>query len=251
MNLCTNAMQAMPGGGMLAVRLLRERVIVPRVLSHAQLSTGDYLVLSVSDQGVGITPEVMERLFEPFFTTRGAQSGTGLGLAVVHGVMAELGGSIDVQSTPGQGARFTLFLPECSDPVGATADLRANAPTGSGQAILVVDDESELVALAEEILRSLGYAPVGYTDPVAVLQIFREAPQRFAAVITDEVMPGLSGTQLTQDLRVHAPHLPVLLLSGYGGAALALRATRAGVTRVLAKPLQRADLARALAEVLR
>ena len=102
MNLCTNAMQAMPKGGMLGVRLVRERVAASRVLSHAQLSPGNYLVLRVSDQGTGITPEVMERLFEPFFTTRGTQSGTGLGLAVVHGVMAEIGGAIDVQSTPGQ-----------------------------------------------------------------------------------------------------------------------------------------------------
>src|SRR6185436_13988066 len=100
MNLCTNAIQAMPDGGLLVVRLVRERVALPRLLSHAQLAAGDYLALSVSDQGTGITPEVMEHLFEPFFTTRGKEAGTGLGLAVVHGVMAEIGGAIDVQSTP-------------------------------------------------------------------------------------------------------------------------------------------------------
>lgn len=251
MNLCTNAMQAMPKGGMLGVRLVRERVAASRVLSHARLSPGDYLVLRVSDQGTGITPEVMERLFEPFFTTRGTQSGTGLGLAVVHGVMAGIGGAIDVHSTPGKGACFNLYMPECSDALDAPAGSQKVTPGGAGQSILVVDDEPALVTLLEELLHGLGYAPVGYTDPVAALRVLRAAPQRFAVVITDEVMPGLSGTGLTRDLRLHAPSLPVLLISGYGGTALASRAAAAGVTRVLAKPLQRAELARVLADVLR
>jgi len=114
-----------------------------------------------------------------------------------------------------------------------------------------VDDEPELVALAEEMLEGLGYAPQGFTDSKAALQALTDDPQGFAAVITDEVMPGLTGTQLTQALRQHAPHLPVLLVSGYGGALLAQRASAAGVNRVLAKPLQRARLAEALAELLR
>lgn len=250
MNLCTNAMQATPNGGMLGVRLARERVTAPRLLSHAELAAGDYLALSVSDQGAGITPEVMERLFEPFFTTRGTQ-GTGLGLAVVHGVMTEIGGAIDVQSTPGQGARFTLYFPECSDVLDHPAALQDATPSGAGQSILVLDDEAALVALLEELLKGLGYDPAGFTDPAAALQTLRESPQRFAAVITDEVMPGTSGTQLTRELRLFAPRLPVLLISGYGGAALASRAAAAGVTRILAKPLQRAALAHALAEVMR
>ena len=250
MNLCTNAMQAMAAGGMLSVHLERLRVAAPRVLSHSQLPAGHCLALSVSDQGGGITSDVMEHLFEPFFTTRAAQSGTGLGLAVVFGVVAEFGGAIDVKSSPGQGARFTLYFPECTDALGRPEPLSEMAPGGTGQRLLVVDDEPELVALTEEILIGLGYDPVGYSDSTAALQALRDDPQRFAAVITDEVMPRLSGTQLTQALRQHSPHLPVLLVSGYGGALLAQRAAAAGVTRVLAKPLQRADLARALAELL-
>ena len=251
MNLCTNAMQAMPSGGMLSVGLARAHVAAARVLSHSQLLAGDYLALTVADQGGGITPEVMEHLFEPFFTTRGAQSGTGLGLAVVHGVVAEFGGVIDVRSTPRRGARFTLYLPECTDAEVAAAPLSGVVPGGAGQTLLVVDDEPELVALAEEMLKGLGYHPVGYSDSGAALQALQNDPTRFAAVITDEVMPRLTGTQLTQALRQRAPHLPVLLVSGYGGALLAQRAARAGVTRVLAKPLARADLAQALAELLR
>jgi len=250
MNLCTNAMQAMPEGGTLGVQLAHVQVPEPRVLSHTQLPPGNYLRLVVTDQGKGITPDVMERLFEPFFTTRAAQSGTGLGLAVVFGVVAELGGAIDVQSRPGQGARFTLYLPQSTESVEAKTPGPLQVRAGAGQQLLVVDDEAELVALASEMLTGLGYTAVGYTDPGAALQALSDAPQRFAAVITDEVMPGLTGTQLTQALRQRAPHMPVLLVSGYGGALLAQRAGAAGVTRLLAKPLQRGDLARALAEVL-
>jgi len=251
MNLCTNAMQAMPQGGMLSVEMRRDHVARARVLSHSPLPPGDYLALTVADQGSGITPAVMERLFEPFFTTKAAQSGTGLGLAVVHGVVAEFGGGIDVHSTPGHGARFTLYLPECMDEAEAAHGLPAQAARGQGQRLLVVDDEAELVGLAIEMLQGLGYAPEGFIDAPAALQALRDRPQHFAAVITDEVMPELSGTQLTETLRGFAPGLPVLLVSGFGGALLAQRAAAAGVSRVLTKPLQRADLARALAELLR
>jgi len=251
MNLCTNALQAMPAGGMLSVQLVRLHVGTARVLSHSQVRAGDYLALSVSDQGAGITPDVMEHLFEPFFTTRDAHSGTGLGLAVVHGVVTEFGGAIDVQSTPEHGARFTLYLPECTETLASPEPSSKVLPRGAGQTLLVVDDEFELVDMTKALLSGLGYAVVGYSDPAAALHDLRGHPQRFAAVITDEVMPGLTGTRLTEALRAYAPHLPVLLISGYGGELLTSRAAAAGVTRVLAKPLQRAELARALADLLR
>jgi signal transduction histidine kinase len=251
MNLCTNAMQAMPQGGMLTVGLRRVQDGAPRVLSHSSLQPGPYLALTVADQGTGITPEVAEHLFEPFFTTRAAQSGTGLGLAVVHGVVGEFGGGIDVQSRPGQGARFTLYLPECVDDAVLPAQPRPPAAAGTGQHILVVDDQPELVAMVQELLQGLGYRATGHTDPGTALATLRAGPAAFAALVTDEVMPGLSGTQLAREARELVPGLPVLLVSGYGGASLAQRAADAGVCRVLPKPLQRAELARALAEMLR
>jgi signal transduction histidine kinase/CheY-like chemotaxis protein len=250
LNLCTNAMQAMPAGGLLSVRLERVRAAQARVLSHSQLAAGAYLALTVADQGVGVTPEVMEHLFEPFFTTRGAEAGTGLGLAVVHGVVTEFGGAIDVRSQPGQGARFTLFFPQSTAPAGPAAASAGAATGGRGQSLVVVDDEPDLVALTVEMLQGLGYRPVGFTDPAQALQALCEMPPRFAALLTDESMPGLTGTQLTLALRRQVPHLPVLLVSGFGGAALAQRAAAAGVTRVLAKPLRRADLKQALADLL-
>jgi signal transduction histidine kinase/CheY-like chemotaxis protein len=251
MNLCTNAMQAMPVGGRLTVRLARVRFDAARLLSHGRLDPGDYLLLAVQDEGAGIGTEVMENLFEPFFTTRGAQSGTGLGLAVVHGVIAESGGAIDVRSAPGQGACFTLYFPESHDPVAPPAPRLQPVSRGAAQALLVVDDDPALVALATEMLTGLGYQPTGCTDPAAALQMLREGKQAYAALITDEVMPTMTGTQLARQVRTDHPDLPVLLVSGYGGALLAARAAEAGVTRLLAKPLQRADLARALEDLLR
>jgi CheY-like chemotaxis protein len=250
MNLCTNAMQAMPDGGMLSIHLGRTQINAPEVLSHTLLAPGDYVKLTVSDQGSGITPEVMEHLFEPFFTTRAAQSGIGLGLAVVFGTVAEFGGAIDVKSTPGQGAQFTLYFPACEDRVDAVEHAPLPATHGAKRRLMVVDDEPGLVAMTGELLGALGYSPVGYDNSIEALRALRDDPGGFAALITDEAMPGLSGTQLTAALRKFAPDLPVLMISGYGGASLAQRAAAAGVTRVLAKPLQRADLSRALAELL-
>lgn len=249
MNLCTNAMQAMPDGGTLTVATARHAVRETQAVSHGQLEPGEYLALSVADEGAGIAADVMDHLFEPFFTTRREHAGTGLGLAVVHGVVAEFGGAIDVQSTPGTpglGARFTLYLPESHDALAPDATVPAMAPTGRGQTLMVVDDEPALVELAEELLAELGYEPIGYTDPKAALQALRSEPDRYDALLTDEVMPALTGTQLTEALRAFVPQLPVLLVSGYGGPQLAARAAAVGVTRVLAKPLQRGELALAL-----
>lgn len=253
MNLCTNAVQAMPDGGTLSVATARRQVRAAEATSHGRLEPGDYMALSVIDEGSGISADAMERLFEPFFTTRRDQSGTGLGLAVVHGVVAEFGGAIDVYSAPdqpGRGARFTLYLPESHGELSPLPTTPQAAPTGCGQTLLVVDDDPALVELAEELLADLGYEPIGYTDPRAALAALRNEPERFDAVLTDEVMPELTGTQLTEALRAFAPQLPVLLVSGYGGPQLAARAATVGVTRVLAKPLQRAELALALAQLL-
>ena len=250
MNLCANAVQAMPEGGTLRVSLERVHVEAPRVLSHTRLQPGDYLELAVSDEGVGIEAEVMEHLFEPFFTTRKPQDGTGLGLAVVHGVIGEFGGAIDVRSEPGRGACFTLYFPASSELATGAPAAQRPPPQGAGQLLLVVDDEPALVTMAEEMLTGLGYRVEGFTDPKAALQALRGTPAKYAAVITDEVMPGLGGTEFTVALKAFAPQLPVLVQSGYGGAMLASRALAAGAARVIAKPMRRAELAFVLADIL-
>lgn len=250
MNLCTNAIQALPDGGTLGVSLERVRTERPRVLWHETLPAGDHVALTVSDDGAGIPPEVMERLFEPFFTTRAEGGGTGLGLAVVHGVVAEFGGAVDVANVPGGGARFTLYFPVCDEAPEVAPASRAGDTRGRGERVLVVDDEAVLVEMLVAWLDGLGYVAQGFTDPVAALAALREAPDAVAAIVTDEVMPALSGTELAAAAQDEATGLPVLLVSGHGGALLAHRAREAGVTRVLAKPLRRAELAAALATAL-
>ncbi len=251
MNLCTNAMQAMPEGGTLAVELVELQLDEALPIFESRLPAGRYARLTVADSGAGITPEVMARLFEPFFTTKGPHHGTGLGLAVVHGVMLALGGAIDVQSAPGRGARFVLYFPSTEMPAGeALADDAGAASAGQGQTVLVVDDEPALVEMAEELLAGLGYEPVGFVSSQQALAAFEAQPDRFDLVITDEVMPGLTGTALAAALHRLRPGLPVLLASGYGGPQLEARAAAAGVTVLVKKPLARSELARAVQQAL-
>ena len=250
MNLCTNAMQAMPGGGTLSVELVVLAPTEALVLSEQRLPAGRYARLAVSDTGAGIPAEVRARLFEPFFSTKGPREGTGLGLAVVHGVMADLGGAIDVRSAPGQGACFALYFP-CVDAAPAAAPPpEAALPQGRGQTVLVVDDETALVELAEELLAELGYEPVGFASSVQALAAFAAQPERFDLVLTDEVMPEMTGTDLARALHRLRPELPIVVASGYGGPQLEARAAAVGVAVLVKKPLTRAEMARALAQAL-
>lgn len=252
MNLCTNALHAMPDGGTLKVELVEIDLPGPLAMFERSLAPGRYVRLSVADTGCGIAPAVMARLFEPFFTTRGPHKGTGLGLSVVHGVMADLNGGIDVRTEPGKGSRFVLYFP-CTDaiPAGEDAASAEPVPRGQGQTVLVVDDEIGLVELTEELLAELGYEPVGFSSSLQALQEFTAHPERFDLVITDEVMPEMTGTALTAALHALRPEMPVLLASGYGGPQLEARAAAAGVAVLVSKPLVRAELARAVAQALR
>jgi PAS domain S-box-containing protein len=246
MNLCTNAMQAMPDGGVLEVMLEAERLDAERRLSHGTLAAGDYLRLRVRDAGTGIPAAVVDRIFDPFFTTKGVGRGTGLGLSLVHAIVSDLDGAIDVTTAEGKGTTFTIWLPtraEASQPERAAA---GEVPTGRGQTVMVVDDEPALVALAEETLAELGYEPIGFKSSVAALAAFRAAPQRFDAVITDETMPDLTGTDLARDLRKLRPDIPIIVMSGYAGTQLVNRTTPLGVTEILRKPLVRRDIAESL-----
>jgi len=250
MNLCTNAVQAMESGGMLRVILDRAEVNEHRTLSRGSLAPGRYVRLTVSDTGVGIPPAVLERMFDPFYTTKGVGRGTGLGLSLVHGIVIDLGGAIGVTSTAGEGTSFEIWLPVAGETALPAAEADRTLPHGNGETVMIVDDERPLVALAEEITAQLGYEPVGFDSSSAALKAFRETPQRFDAVLTDEAMPELVGTELAREIRRLRPAVPIILMSGYGGTQLTNRAAEIGVNEVLRKPLHRRDLAEALARVL-
>jgi CheY-like chemotaxis protein len=250
LNLGTNAIQAMKEGGTLVVRLDVIAINAPVTLVTGTIGRGEYVRLSVSDTGLGIEPSLRDRIFDPFFTTKGVGVGTGLGLSLVHGIAADLGGGVDVQSESGRGTTFEVYLP-CSGRVPRIDPERETLPRGNGETVMLVDDEEVLVRLGEEMIAGLGYEPVGYTSSAEALEAFRASPRRFDVVLTDETMPGMTGSQLAERIRAISKDVPILLMSGYAAAPLAARAATLGAADVLNKPLVARDMARSLEGALR
>jgi CheY-like chemotaxis protein len=222
-----------------------------RALSRGSLAPGRYVRLVVSDTGAGIPAAILERMFDPFFTTKGVGEGTGLGLSVVHGIVADLGGAIGVTTEAGRGTRFEIWLPLAGEISTPVVEEDGMLPRGNGETVMIVDDEHALVGLAEEITAGLGYEPVGFASSSAALQAFQAAPQRFDIILTDEAMPDLQGTELAREIRRIRPTVAIIVMSGYGGSQLANRAAAIGINAVLRKPLHSRDLAESLARVLR
>jgi PAS domain S-box-containing protein len=256
MNLCTNAVQAMGEQGVVSLRLDRVDIEHKRGLLHGDIAAGSYVRLDVGDTGPGIPPEVLQRMFDPFFTTKKVGEGTGLGLSVVHGIVADLGGAIDVATGSGRPTVVSVWLPvlqgQATDggPEHAPLDTVPGCPRGNGEVVMIVDDEQPLLELAEEILASLGYEPVGFGTSERALAAFEADPQRFDAVLTDEMLPGMPGSELARLLLAQRPWLPVALMSGNVNVSLEQRARGAGVAALLHKPLGLQELAECLARIL-
>jgi CheY-like chemotaxis protein len=250
MNLCRNAEHAMPTGGKLTVSLDVIDANEDAALSHGLLPAGRYIRLRVEDTGCGMTPEVAARIFEPFFTTRESGTGTGLGLALVQGIVTDLGGAIDVASRPGQGSAFDIYLPRSDVEAIEKADFAAPLPRGYGERVLLVEDEKPLMLLTEEMLAALNYEPAGFTRPSEALEEFHADPTRFDAVVLDQLMPGMIGTELARQMRLLRADIPVVLISGYTGPVLTQQALSAGIEHILTKPLDLRQIAEALSKVL-
>lgn len=221
------------------------------MFQHTTLHAGRYARLLVEDNGSGMDAATLTHLFEPFFTTKEVGKGTGLGLSLVYGIVTDSAGAIDVTSTPGHGSCFAIYLPRVDSPVVAGDDAEVPVIRGHGERVLVVDDEEALMAVTSETLKRLGYEPAAFPDGAAALAEFESHPGRFDAVITDEVMPGLTGTDLARSLRRHRTDLPIMLVSGYIGPMMSERALAAGVDAILKKPVQSRELATTLARVLK
>lgn len=249
MNLCANAVQSMKSSGTLTVALELQEFNGP-VCATCNLPGGNYVRLSVRDTGTGIAAPLLERIFDPFFTTKEVGVGTGLGLSLVHGIVTDLGGGIDVKSEVGAGSTFTVFLP-WQGAIAPRTKIEEPVPNGMGETILLVDDEEALVRLGEETIAELGYEPVGFTSSTAALATFRAAPDRFNAVLSDEAMPDMTGSELAREIRAIRSDIPIVLMSGFVTSELSMRARDAGVVDVLAKPLVARDIARSLASALR
>jgi CheY-like chemotaxis protein len=250
MNLCSNAIQAMSAGGTLRAALETAELSAERALSHGTLRLGRYVRLSVEDSGSGMDETTLGRIFEPFFTTKDIGRGTGLGLSLVYAIVTDLGGAIDVNSALEQGSTFAIYLPLAEIAVAAAIEVENPLPRGHGERVLLVDDEEPLVAVAAEVLSRLGYEPVSFSDSHAALAAFEAAPTRFDVVVTDDLMPGLTGTTLASAVRRRRPDLPIVLVSGYSGPTVTRQALAAGVSELLTKPVQSREIATTLARVL-
>jgi len=249
-NLCSNAVHAMREGGTLSVALEVVDIVRDRELSHGLLAAGHYVRLSVKDTGCGMAPTVLNQIFQPFFTTKELGLGTGLGLALVQGIVSELGGAIDVESQTGAGSAFHLYLPRSDADALGNMDAVVSLPKGAGQRVLLVEDERPLMLLAEEMLATLGYEPAGFTRPTEALDEFRADPARFDAVVVDYLMPGITGLDLTKHLRVARPDIPIILMTGYEGPVLLQEAFAAGIDHVITKPLALQQLAEVMTKAL-
>ncbi len=251
MNLCTNAGQAMKEtGGTLEIGL-RDVIIDSDDWSRfPSLDSGSYLELSVRDTGCGIAPENMEKIFEPYFTTKVKGEGTGLGLAVVHGIVKDHGGEIKVYSEVGKGSSFQVLLPLIERREEETEDREELILRGNGERILFIDDEQVLVDLGRELLESLGYKVVAESDPAVALVKFKENRDAFDLVITDKTMPYMTGFDVAKELRQLRADIPVILCSGYQDKSDVEKLSAMNIGSFLTKPVSKKDLADAIRSVL-
>ncbi len=252
MNLGTNAAHAIKGNpGRLSVRI--EPVRRTEVASAGYSGRGEgqqRVVISVADTGCGMDEDTLKRIFEPFFTTKGHGEGTGLGLSVVHGIVHAHGGSIEVHSALGKGSEFRVTLP-LRDGMPAGGEARVDdMPRGTGERILVIDDEDSICELARRFLLRLGYRVSTYTNPVDALESFVADAPPFDLVLTDFTMPHLTGVDVARRVTERYPNLPVLMMSGYTGAWTQDRLKKVGVVHLINKPLTLMGLAEAVRDGL-
>ena len=249
MNLGTNAGQAMEarGGALLFSLDLYEHV--PEERPELALPVGSYIKLGVRDTGPGIPRDVLPRIFEPFFTTKEQGKGTGMGLAVVHGVVTELGGALTVSCPETGGAEFLIFLPLAQETAQPHSVEEISLP-GGDEFVLLVDDEESILTMLEEILSSLGYGVEAYQNSIKALEAFQAEPGKYQLLFTDQTMPKLTGAVLAKQCRELQPSLPVIICTGYNPQGVEQELPANSAIRFLSKPLSRTVLAQAMREVL-
>jgi PAS domain S-box-containing protein len=250
MNLCTNAAHAMTEeGGILEVSLYDIIFDENLTVSHPEMSPGKYIVLSLSDTGHGMTPDIVDRIFEPYFTTKEKGVGTGMGLAVVHGIVKSYGGAINVRSEPGAGTTFKIYFPEAkTEPVFDM--IQEQEIVGGNEKLLFVDDEVALTRLWKSILENLGYSVSMMTDSTEAFRLFYSDPEYFDLVITDMTMPGITGTKLVKSIRNIRPDIPVIICTGYSENINEEKAVNMGINAFILKPLVTQELASKIRKVL-
>jgi PAS domain S-box-containing protein len=251
-NMCTNAAHATRRGGSIHIRL-KNRILMPSDTdAGSRQHQRGYLQLTIQDTGCGIAPELVERIFDPYFTTKDVGKGSGMGLAVVHGIVQSLGGVINVSSQPGKGATFEVLLPAAErqqHQLLADAEGKALLPFGH-EHILVVDDETAIVDGLKKRLEELGYVVDGRTSPEEALAMAKKQPDRFDLMITDMAMPKMTGETLIRHVQQVRPDLPVILCTGFSEWVDARAPEKIGAVKILLKPITREELACSVREVM-
>ncbi|MDD2462418.1 MAG: response regulator [Desulfobulbus sp.] len=250
MHLCTNAAQALTHQtGVIEISLRESETGRAEQLRYHDLAPGKYVVLTVKDNGKGMSSDMLERIFDPFFTTREVGEGSGMGLAVLHGIIVSHDGVVDVTSEVGKGSAFSVFFPRVQEKVDEEEDSATAMPRGS-ETILFVDDEEDIVTMRTRMLSYLGYRVLPATSPEQALGYFSRGEEQIDLVITDHTMPRMTGLQLATEIMANNPHVPIILCSGYSEAVTLEEALEAGVRRFLAKPVDMRLLALAIREIL-
>jgi PAS domain S-box-containing protein len=250
MNLGTNAAHAMPSGGRLEISSEPFYVRDSMARGRPDLREGLYALLTARDSGQGMDHLIRERVFEPFFTTKPLGAGTGLGLAVVHGIMKDHGGAVDLESEPGQGTSVRCMFPALTSETSESAAIPQGTPQGQGQRVLVIEDEETLAQVGKRRLETLGYQVTVATDSVQALQMFRERPREFDVIITDYSMPRMVGLDLSRALLQIRPDIPILMITGFVEELPPEVVRAAGIRRMLKKPVTAHELGVAVHEVL-
>jgi PAS domain S-box-containing protein len=250
MNLSTNAAHAMPSGGQLELSVEPFYVRDSAARARPDLHEGPYALLTVTDTGHGMEPGVRERVFEPFFTTKGPGEGTGLGLAVVHGIMRDHGGAVELESEPGRGTTVRCLFPATVTDANAEQEAEPSLLRGRSEHILLIEDEPSLAQVSARRLTALGYRVTVETDSRRALELFRERYGDFDAVITDYSMPHVSGLELVQAVRLVRPDIPIAMVTGFTDGLSTETVMAAGVRRLVKKPATASDLAAAMQALL-
>ena len=250
MNLAVNARDAMPRGGRLTIEVSNVELDEAYARTRLEAQAGSYVMLAVSDTGTGMDRETVTRIFEPFFTTKPSGKGTGLGLATVYGIVTQSHGHVAVYSEPGHGTMFRIYLPREVEARAPSSPGLVDGPTGGSETVLLVDDDAEVVDLAQEILASEGYRVLAARHPDEALVAAERHPTTIDLVLTDVVMPKMSGPQLFERLQATRPHARVLYMSGFADGAMLNHGVLEAGRSFLPKPFTRQTLTQKVREVL-
>ena len=250
MNLCTNAYHAMMNnGGVLTVRLDKQAVRAGQVKGLAKIQKGAYVRLTIADTGHGMDKRTIERIFEPFFTKKEVGSGSGLGLSVVHGIVSNYNGTIVVESEPGLGSTFMIYLPQHSELLFSEEEVSQKVKKGKGS-ILFVDDEKEITYMGKRMLESLGYTVDIKSDSKTALEVFKNNPNKYDLLVTDQAMPKMMGTELIGEIKQIRPDLKSIIITGYQDSIPRNAIEQFGITDIISKPLILSEFSELIGKVL-